>query len=111
MTSNRIEPISDSPLFWVTVFVAFGIVGLVVIGPRYEPRQLRLERKSQGHQRAAQIAAGKEPTVPVSTANNLRITLAPLIGLLSVVLVVSWVALVRQRTRLRQKADLSPQQE
>ncbi len=82
-----IEParsITDSPWFWVILFGAAALVGLVAIAPKHAQRQARLERKNDTRDliarrkseqaeapagdRAASIARPESTTLPESAA-------------------------------------------
>jgi hypothetical protein len=85
--------ITDSPWFWIYLFCTAGLLGLVVIGPRFDARQLMEERSYQGRQRGLQQAAGQDPDLPVSTREARRITLRPLYLVLGAVLIGAWIQL------------------
>jgi hypothetical protein len=54
--------ITDSAWFWVFAFSTIGLVGVLVIGPKYDDRQKRLEARYEGRERIAarNLAAGRE---------------------------------------------------
>lgn len=89
MNSAR-PPITDSPWFWACLFASVGLVALWAMGPKYGERQLLEENKAQGRLRAAERAAGEEMTTEVSSRGDLAITLQPLYGILSALLVMAW---------------------
>ncbi len=107
--------ITESPWFWVHLFANFGLVLLVVIGPKFTARQAHIEDNLQRRQRAAQLHTGQAQVDPPSHANaasefsqnegighEASISLTPFYILLGSAIVVSWIAL--WRTRLRQPA-------
>jgi len=46
--------ITDSPWFWAFAFSAMGTIGVLVIAPKYDDRQKRLEARFEGRERMAQ---------------------------------------------------------
>jgi hypothetical protein len=55
------SPLTDSPWFWVYLFATFALIVLTVMRPRVLERQVQIERKEQGRQRAMERAAGRIP--------------------------------------------------
>ena len=87
-TSPRRVPVTDSPWFWVMLFSAGGVVALMLIMPRYQPRQQRLEMQYRAReeilrrQAAGEPAAretGQEGEAPPPTTSELIIPLWPLL--------------------------------
>ena len=108
-------PLSDSPWFWLYTFATFGLVLLVLIGPKFEERRAQQERQFQGRTRAMQQKLGEEPSVEMSTPGNTLLTLQPLYVLLGVMVSIGWATLWWQRWRARPVAPttndkITPQQ-
>ncbi len=81
------SPLTDSPWFWLLVFSAAAAVALVLIFPRYQARQRRLEmqylareeilrRRAEGEPAARE--AGDEGDAPPPATGELIIPLWPL---------------------------------
>lgn len=87
---QRPPPLADSPWLWLYLFSTAALVGLVLIGPKYYPRQSQVERQYQGKVRAAQAAAGAEPDMDMSTPESTQSTLTPLFILFSVIWICAW---------------------
>ncbi len=51
--------ISDSGWFWLFIFSGMGLLGLLVIGPKYDDRQKRLEGRYDARERIAQRRANQ----------------------------------------------------
>lgn len=96
-----LPPISDSPWFWVYTFATFGLVLLVLIGPKFDERRAQQERQFQGRARAMQKKLGEEPSVEMSTPGHTLLTLKPLYIVLGAMVAVGWVTLWWQRWRVR----------
>jgi len=90
------RPVTDSPWFWVYLFATAALIALVLMGPKYAARQAQIEREFQGRQRAAQSAAGQEPSGAVSTAEKTLITLQPLFLALAAITVIAWIVFWRR---------------
>ncbi len=91
---------TDSPWFWAYLFGMFALVALSFAGPKFRARQAQLEQQFQGHERAAQIRSGQEPSVELSTPDNTIITLWPLYAGLSAATVIAWVVYWRTSRQL-----------
>lgn len=52
MNRSPSASLSDSPWFWLFLFGGTALLSLLVIGPKYQVRQAKLERKAQGRQEA-----------------------------------------------------------
>lgn len=96
MTSR---PLSDSPWFWLYTFATFGLVLLVLIGPKFEARRAQQERQFQGRSRALQQKLGEEASVPLSEPGRTWLTLRPLYVVLGVMIATGWITLWWQRRR------------
>ncbi len=53
-------PLTDSPWFWALAFSAMGVLAIVVIAPKYDRRQQRLEARYLGRQRVAEEIAARQ---------------------------------------------------
>ncbi|MDP7019713.1 MAG: hypothetical protein QGG36_28205 [Pirellulaceae bacterium] len=93
--------ITESPWYWVHLFSAAGLVALVLLTPKFGPRQAQIEQNYQARQRAARAAAGQEPDTPLSTDARTLISLSPLYVGLAAVFFVSGVKIWRRRTTAR----------
>jgi hypothetical protein len=66
--------ITDSAWFWVFVFCTIGLIGVVVISPKYDDRQKRLEARYEGRQRIAARSqapdAGSSKAADAATAGS-----------------------------------------
>ncbi len=98
--TNR-APLTDSPWYWLYLFATAALVALVLMGPRYAARQAQLERNLQGRQRAAQQAAGDQPTTPLTAEDQPTIRLSPLYAIMAVLLLAAWTGLLVRHYRLR----------
>ncbi len=104
------SPLADSPWFWVYLFTTFALIVLVVMRPRVLERQAQIERKEQGRQRAVEQAAGQDPRTPLSTPENTRFGLSPLILILGGVWIVAAI-MVWRRFRRAPLAETTPSEE
>lgn len=66
--------LTDSHWFWGLMFSVMGLVGLLLIGPKFAKRQGQLERRYLGRERAAversRRAAGLDPQDLAATAEE-----------------------------------------
>jgi hypothetical protein len=110
--TNQSPPVTDSPWFWVLVFVLVGLVGLAAIHDKYGKRQAGIERQYQARERTAeQVAAvgnansgdgkaAEDVALPAyATPGHNIISILPLFAILSVVGVVAAFMLSRERKR------------
>lgn len=113
MDVNELPPVSDSPWFWVLVFVLVGLVGLAAIHDKYGKRQAGIERQYQARERTAeQVAAvgnaesGDGNTVEdvplpaYATPGHNLISIWPLFAILALLGVVAAIMLSRERKRI-----------
>jgi hypothetical protein len=111
-------PVTDSPLFWLIVFVTMALVMSVTVQPKFARRQERLDRMHESRQRArpavgdapnAQGAAADEPPQPVQSWHpSRRVTLRPLTAVLAALLLAGLVAWHVTRRRAHAAARLPP---
>lgn len=110
-------PITDSPWFWLLLFSAAGIACLMLIAPKYWPRQRRLEmqylareeilrRQAEGEPLARE--AGQEGDAAPPTTSDVIIPLWPLTGACVFVLLLSTGMLWRSRRLLPAAEPDSP---
>jgi len=52
------RPVTDSPWFWLVVFLTAAIATLAVVSPKFARRQARLERMNETRERIARERAG-----------------------------------------------------
>lgn len=104
---DRPPPITDSPLFWLTLFGSVGLVMLTAVEPKFEKRQQRIERMQQsrhlGRQASSPSAAARsssEPTDVPTWQPPHRRTLKPLALFLAAVLAAAMAAMYVRRQRL-----------
>lgn len=116
-STNQSPPVTDSPWFWVLVFVLVGLVGLAAIHDKYGKRQAGIERQYQARERTAeQVAAvgkaesgdGKAaedvPLPAYATPGHNLISIWPLFAILAVLGVVAAFMLSRERKRMAASA-------
>lgn len=103
--TSSLPPLGDSPWFWLYTFATFGLLLLVLIGPKFEARRAQHERQFQGRTRALQQRLGEEPSVPLSEPGHTWLTLQPLYVVLSVMVALGWSTLWWQRWRLRKQVS------
>src|SRR5438105_3914053 len=102
MSKSNLSPVTDSPWFWVLVFVLVAVVGLAAIHDKYGKRQAGIERQYQARERTAeQVAAvGKAdsgdgrvaedvPLPAYATPGHNLISIWPLFAILSLFGVVA----------------------
>jgi hypothetical protein len=87
-------PLSDSPWFWLALFVGGALAAIVVIGPKHAYRQARLERMNDTREEIRRRAAG-EVTEAEKAADHMlaahearQHTLGPLAAALAILLAV-----------------------
>lgn len=102
---TRRKSVLDSPWYWVYLFSAAALAALFLAGPRYAARQAQLERNYQSRQRAVQHRLGETPSTPLSDVSRTTIPLWPLFAVLSVVLLLAWWQL--WRNKVAKRADAS----
>ncbi|HVU89846.1 MAG TPA: hypothetical protein VHD36_21125 [Pirellulales bacterium] len=91
-------PLTDSPWFWLALFVCGALAAIVVIGPKHAYRQARLERMNDTREEIRRRAAG-EVTEAEKAADHLlathdarQHTLGPLAAALAILLAVGAIA-------------------
>lgn len=85
-TTSRV---TDSPLFWLPIFLVGALVALLLTGPKYSWRQPQIERQFQARERSGQAVSAAGGYSPLSTENNAMLTLRPLVWLFTVLLLVA----------------------
>jgi hypothetical protein len=99
---------SDSPWFWLLLFVNAALVGMLLIGPKYRQRQAMLERRYEARRDAGrrqsavdpeQEPVGGPPVVgePHAGDHELLVPLWPLAALLVAVDMAATCLWLRQR--------------
>jgi hypothetical protein len=87
-------PITDSPWFWLVLFVIGALAALVVIGPKHAYRQARLERMNDTREEIVRRASGELPEAEDAPNRELdaraasRFTLGPLAVALALILAI-----------------------
>jgi hypothetical protein len=87
-------PMTDSPWFWLVLFVAGALAALVVIGPKHAYRQARLERMNDTREEILRRASSELPEAEDAANRELdtraasRFTLGPLAVVLALILAV-----------------------
>jgi len=114
MSSSQQPPrrsVTQSPWYWVYLFCTAGLIGLVLMGPKFGHRQAQIEREYQGRQRADQQRQGQQPSTPMSTSDHTTMQLWPLYLILTIVISVAWAMLWKQHFRRRFDRTQGKQQE
>ena len=97
------EPITDSPWFWLSLFLGMAVLGIGVIGPKYARRQQALERREEGRENAWRNRVGGVRVVDLEDADpRKRTDLLPLMGLLTLGLLAAIAARLFLERRRRQ---------
>lgn len=66
--STRPRPsLAENPWFWLMLFGATGVLGVIVIGPKHAARQARIERMADTR---ARINAAREAGVPTAQVSK-----------------------------------------
>ena len=84
-------PVTDSPWFWLVVFLCGSLVALILTGPKFSWRQPQLERQYRARQNAGQTVSTVDAERPLPAAGNPTLTLRPLVLGLVVALVISMI--------------------
>ena len=100
--------LTDSGWYWLYLYCTFGLIALVVAGPKIAQLQLDSEQNYQARQRAGQQAAGQAITEPLATLENRRINLQPLFLILASLLSIGWVSLWYRHFGSRRKSPSLP---
>jgi hypothetical protein len=93
------SPITDSPWFWVYLFSTAALAALVLMTPKFSPRQAEIERQTQGRERAIQQQSGGQPRTSLSERDRTIISLRPLYWIFGGLLLVGWSLLWWRRWR------------
>ena len=96
-------PATDSPWFWLSMFLCFALVVLTTVGPKYLARQPQIERQYQARERSGQAVTSAEGPQPLSQPDRLIIPLRPLQWLLAALLVLATVGFWYDRWRRRSR--------
>ncbi len=91
--------VTDSVWYWVQLFCIGGVAALVLMEPKFAPRQAQIELKSLGRQRAAQHMSGQSPEEQLAVPQTTAITLWPLYAVLGILICIAWLNLWRGRLR------------
>ena len=91
----KTRPITDSPFFWLLLFVLVGSLGVVAISPKYAIRQSRIERRFEARQDVVErVSRGEEAPAAVEVQSDPirqtqpRSSLAPLLLALAILAVI-----------------------
>lgn len=129
MTAPR--TIAENPWFWLALFGGVGLVGIMLIAPKFGARWARVERMQEtrtriAQEKAARIAAGEaataierpqspktadappEPEPYVESDFQESMPLKYLLGLMMVVMMVGTTGLLITRGRERRMASMPP---
>ena len=93
--------VTESPWYWVYLFSTAGLIMLVLMGPKFGPRQAQIERKYQGREIAMTAEEARQADAELSSSESTLITLAPFYVVLGAVFVVAWIMLWRGHFRRR----------
>ena len=97
-------PPTDSPWFWLVIFLVGGIVALFLTAPKYSWRQPQLERQYQARERQGVTISTHEGPQPLSQTGNPMLTLRPLVRMLAIALILSTIVFWVLRLRKYQRA-------
>lgn len=97
------EPVTDSPWFWLLLFLCGALIALMLTGPKFSWRQPQIERQYQAREIAGQTVAAAEKDRPLSTPGHPMLSLRPLTLALAAALVVSTILF--WMTRFRRQPD------
>jgi len=93
------RPVTDSPWFWLVLFLVAALGAIIVVSPKHAHRQARLERMNETRDQIARRAAGMTPAIEesdefmdVAREPSRPFTLGPLAIALSILLALSAVA-------------------
>lgn len=93
---------TDSPWLWIGVFLFGALITLMLMAPKFQRRQLQLERQYEARQAAGQ-SVPDEDSREATRSGQLIITLTPLFYFLVVLVllmtILFWCSRIRQRLR------------
>lgn len=92
-------PLAESPWFWAMLFCGAGLLGAMLIAPKFARRQAQLEQKYQGRTRAAQARQGQAPTTQMSQPESTHVRIGPVQWVLGAGLAIGWFAVWRNLRR------------
>ena len=85
---------TDSPWFWLNIFVVGALAALMLTAPKYNWRQPQIERQFQARERSGHAVSAHGGYSPLSTTNNSMLTLRPFFifftGALVLLTIVFW---------------------
>lgn len=91
--SDQAEPAktsaTDSPWFWLSIFLSGALVALTLAGPKFSSRQRQLELQFEARQRAGQTVDTIDS--PVTRTGETLITLVPLMQLFTGLLLLATI--------------------
>jgi hypothetical protein len=94
--------LTDSPWFWLILFLCGGLIALALTGPKYSWRQPQLERQYQAREISGQSVSPAEGRQPLSQPGQPMLSLRPLTLLFAAALCVSmilyWLTRLRRRS-------------
>lgn len=102
------ERLVDSPWFWVCLFGAAAVAGLLAIGPKYQQREARLESSFRMREHLARSwAAGQAGHDPAAASDSERSdntslirSTGPLVWILLVAVAAAWSGLIWSRRKV-----------
>ena len=82
---------TDSPWFWLSIFILGALLALLLTAPKYSWRQPQIERQFQARERSGQAVSRYEGYSPLSTPGNALLTLQPLFAFFTIALFASTI--------------------
>ncbi len=93
---------TDSPWLWIAIFLSGALIALALMMPKFQRRQLQLERQYEARQAAGQSIRDEDAS-EATQSGQLIITLRPLFYLLALLVftttIVFWSGRIRRRFR------------
>ena len=96
-----VQPVSDSPWFWVYLFATAGLIALLLADHKFDHRQSEIEREFSARQSYGHVLSSEDGPIAPPTPGNQHLTLRPLYMIMSIVLVVGWTTFYLKRMSWR----------
>jgi ABC-type uncharacterized transport system permease subunit len=95
---------TDSPWLWIAIFLCGALIALALMMPKFQRRQLQLERQYEARQAAGQSIRDEDAS-ETTQSGELIITLTPLVYLLALLVFVTTIVFWSSRIRRRFKRN------